>query len=292
LLDYSKTGRGELARIPRLIERYKQAVLEAAFRGELSNLWRVRNRPDHMEEQHVRNERQRLFAAKGRRYEECEASPGGAQPFDVPNQWSWFRAEAVCDFITKGTTPSSSAMTAGSGEVPFIKVYNLTFDGSLDFTVNPTFVARHTHDVALKRSQVFPGDVLMNIVGPPLGKVSIVPETYTEWNINQAIAVFRPIGLLSNRFLAYWLSTAQATSWAVDRSKATAGQSNLTLEICRDLPIPVCSLAEQQEIVRQIDFAFSRIRVLLDESTHASQLLERLNQAALSKAFCGELTAA
>jgi type I restriction enzyme S subunit len=35
------------------------------------------------------------------------------------------------------------------------------------------------------------------------------------------------------------------------RSKATAGQSNLTLQICRDMPMPLCSLDEQREIVLQ-----------------------------------------
>jgi type I restriction enzyme, S subunit len=289
ILGRSSAARDELGKVPRLIERYKQAVLAAAFSGNLTTSWRANNEPKPVEEQLVRKERQRQFAAKVRRYEACETSPVGAPPFDIPRQWSWFRAEAVCDFITKGTTPSSSAMTAGRGDVPFIKVYNLTFDGSLDFTVNPTFVSRHTHEIVLKRSQVFPGDVLMNIVGPPLGKISIVPEAYAEWNINQAIAVFRPISLLRNRFLAYWLSTAQAAGWALDRSKATAGQSNLTLEICRDIPVPMCSFPEQQEIVRQIDSAFRRIRVLLEESVHASRLLDRLDQATLARAFRGEL---
>ena len=32
----------------------------------------------------------------------------------------------------------------------------------------------------------------MNIVGPPLGKIAIIPDTYPEWNCNQAIVMFRP----------------------------------------------------------------------------------------------------
>jgi hypothetical protein len=31
------------ARIPRLVERYKGAVLAAAFRGELTEVWRLKN---------------------------------------------------------------------------------------------------------------------------------------------------------------------------------------------------------------------------------------------------------
>ena len=56
------------------------------------------------------------------------------------------RLEELCFFITKGTTPSKSTMTAGSGEIPFIKVYNLTFDNTLDFSIDPTFVDKETHN--------------------------------------------------------------------------------------------------------------------------------------------------
>lgn len=95
-------------------------------------------------------------------------------------EWCYVRAEAISDFITKGTTPSKDKLFSGSGAVPFIKVYNLTDNGSLDFTVSPTFVSYQTHNSFLGRSKVLPGDVLMNIVGPPLGKVSLVIKKYDE----------------------------------------------------------------------------------------------------------------
>ena len=93
------------------------------------------------------------------------------------------KLENVCFFITKGTTPKKTELMS-EGEIPFIKVYNLTFDISLDFTIEPTFVSKEVHTGFLSRSIVYPGDMLMNIVGPPMGKVSIVPDIFSEWNIN------------------------------------------------------------------------------------------------------------
>ena len=43
LFANSKRAREELARIPRLVERYKHAILAAAFRGELTTKWREEN---------------------------------------------------------------------------------------------------------------------------------------------------------------------------------------------------------------------------------------------------------
>src|SRR5690606_15126059 len=40
LMARSANARNELARIPQLIQRYKQAVLAAAFRGDLTSDWR------------------------------------------------------------------------------------------------------------------------------------------------------------------------------------------------------------------------------------------------------------
>lgn len=208
---------------------------------------------------------------------------------ELPQGWEWSRAEDLCHWITKGTTPSKDELFAGKGDVPFIKVYNLTFSERLDFSVDPTFVSIDTHNIALKRSKLFPGDVLINIVGPPLGKTAIVPDDFSEWNMNQAIAVFRPKERLFNRFLLHWLSSEWFLSWALSRSKATAGQRNLTLEICRDTPVPLPSFDEQLEIVRRIETAFAKIDRLAAEAAKALKLLGHLDQRILAKAFAGDL---
>ncbi|MGF6611446.1 type I restriction enzyme S subunit [Paraburkholderia sp. WSM4175] len=291
LTGKSRRARDHLDHIPRLVEKYKQAILAAAFRGDLTREWRENHCPATLSVTTVSHERRRLLETNEQRLKQCEnvSVVETDRPFKLPEGWDWVRAEAICGFITKGTTPGSDLMSSSDGEVPFIKVYNLTFDGTLDFTIDPTFVSNVTHKGFLGRSKVLPGDVLMNIVGPPLGKVSVVPSQYAEWNINQAIAVFRPIASVLPAFLSQWLLTDVLTRWAVSRSKATAGQSNLTLEICRNLPVPLCSYAEQVEIVRKIDTAMSWVNRLAGDANSARKLIDHLDQSVLAKAFKGEL---
>lgn len=205
------------------------------------------------------------------------------------DKWNYCKAEELCEWITKGTTPPKSNMYEGRGDVPYIKVYNLCFDGRLDFTVNPTFVDKDTHEVMLKRSKVIPGDILMNIVGPPLGKVSIVPDSFPEWNINQAIAVFRAKQEINNRFLAYFLMCETTITGLIRKSKATAGQFNLTLEICRQIDVPLPSIDEQHEIVRRVETLFAFADRLEARLATARAATERLTPALLAKAFRGEL---
>ncbi len=79
---------------------------------------------------------------------------------ELPQGWVWVRAGQICGYITAGSTPSSDKLFSGFGDIPFIKVYNLTKNTRLDFSVNPTFVSQETNESQLFRSHVIPGDVL------------------------------------------------------------------------------------------------------------------------------------
>lgn len=204
-------------------------------------------------------------------------------------RWKYEKLENLCEFITKGTTPQKGEMTENKGEIPFIKVYNLTFNNTLDFSINPTFVSKETHTGFLSRSIVYPGDVLMNIVGPPIGKVSIVPSTYSEWNINQAIARFRCKECLYNKYLAYYLGFSQTVAIMKRQGRATAGQFNLTLEICRNLAIPLPDLEQQQKIVDLIESRLSVCDSIDKTVDTALQQAEALRQSILKEAFEGRL---
>jgi type I restriction enzyme S subunit len=198
------------------------------------------------------------------------------------------RLEELCEFITKGTTPTKT-MFSEKGTVPFIKVYNLTRDGSLDFSVDPTFVEQSVHEKFLARSIVYPGDLLMNIVGPPLGKVSLVPDDYPEWNINQAIVRYRTKEKLRTKYLMYYLLCDSTAQELMATTKATAGQFNLTLAHCRDLEIPLVPLDEQDFVIEHLE---QRVGVIDEtEATLDAQLLQgaRLRQAVLKRAFEGRL---
>jgi type I restriction enzyme, S subunit len=211
----------------------------------------------------------------------------------LPKSWCWSVPEDICEVVASGSTPKPTLMYAGSGEVPFIKVYNLTERGLLDFSVKPTFVDRSTHERLLARSRVIPGDVLINIVGPPLGKVAIVPEDFPEWNINQAIAIFRPREGIDNKYLAFAFQTDSIMYRVTSLAKATAGQSNIGVGMCRRLlPVPIAPLNEQRRIVANIEELFSDLDAAVAALTRAKANLKRYRAAVLKAAVEGKLTEA
>lgn len=195
----------------------------------------------------------------------------------------------IVDIINNGYTPSREFLSEDFGDIPFIKVYNLNFNGTLNFKKNPTFIPKDIHKKQLKRSICLPGDVLINIVGPPLGKVSIVTDQFPEWNINQAIVMFRPNEKVISKFLSYFLQNSATINWLEETSKATAGQWNVKVSTCREIPIPICSPVEQEIVVNEIESRLSVCEKLEEIIETCLQQSEALKQSVLKQAFEGKL---
>jgi type I restriction enzyme, S subunit len=306
LLSDLDAGVAELKAAQKKLAQYRQSLLKAAVGGRLTEAWRAQHgEPEEtgaqllariLRERRTRWEAKQLakFETQGKappvgwkgKYEEPASVDARTLP-ELPKGWIWARAEQLCDFITKGTTPPKG-LDGLNKTVPFLRVTNLTSDGTLDLG-DKVFVSEQTHRGFLARSAVYPGDVLMNIVGPPLGQVSVVPATFAEWNINQAIAIFRSVSGVSSRFMSLCLLSASAQAWLAAKAKTTAGQTNLTLEVCRDLPVALPPLTEQHEIAQAIDSVF--IGLLDQEATIAAALRRSAAQRKniLQAAFSGRL---
>jgi type I restriction enzyme S subunit len=245
-----------------------------------------------------------LKAAVEGRLVETEANKSNARLLDhlssqdqhegiaIPEGWSIHQAKTVCNSIESGTTPSKEHLKDSPDEaVPFIKVYHLTFIGKLSFWENkPTYVSKEYHSSKMKRSLTIPGDVLTNIVGPPLGKVSVVPSKSHEWNINQAIARFRCGPTLLPAFLAIYLQSYQAQSWLASTSKTTTSQVNLSISNSRLLPIPVPPFHEQEQIVAEVNRRFSVLDQVEATVTASLARCGVLRQAILKRAFRQDAT--
>jgi type I restriction enzyme S subunit len=308
LLSDLDAGVAELKAAQKKLAQYRQSLLKAAVEGALTAEW-CNNQPAApvasgatlleriLRERRVRWEARQLakFEAQGKlppngwqaKYPEPVAPDTTGLP-TLPQGWVWASAEQLCEFVTKGTTPPKELDLRGEKVIPFLRVTNLTDRGHLDLA-DKVFVSEETHRGFLARSVVYPKDVLMNIVGPPLGQVSVVPETFSEWNINQAIAIFRAVEGVLPDFLGFNLLSPPAQRWLKARAKTTAGQTNLTLEVCRSLPIPLPPQAEQQELISVADVAICRVA----EQVRAIQI--GLKQSAaqrkniLQAAFSGQL---
>lgn len=227
----------------------RQAILQLAITGRLSHPKESDDQVARLVER-LQIEQSANLSLRSKDRDEIQTALKAATASAVSNRVP-LSARLFCEFITKGTTPAADELKE-FGDIPFLKVYNIV-GNKLDFDYKPSFVSYDVHQNQLKRSILIPGDVIMNIVGPPLGKVAVVTDQFPEWNMNQALAVFRPLAGIFSAYIYYALSTNSVLESALREVKGTAGQDNLSLEQCRDLVIPIPSIEEQHRTVEKLD---------------------------------------
>jgi type I restriction enzyme S subunit len=191
--------------------------------------------------------------------------------------------------VQSGSTPKNSPFDQG-GSIPFLKVYNIV-NNKIDFHYRPQFITKETHSTKLQRSIALPGDVLMNIVGPPLGKIALLTDQFPEWNLNQAITLFRVNpNKLNNKFLYYVLCEGGIVREVLHDTKGSVGQVNISLSQCRESILPLPSVNEQTEIVRRVEQLLTYADQVEQQVKNAQARVNQLTQSILAKAFRGELT--
>lgn len=204
---------------------------------------------------------------------------------NVSNKWKEELAKDCCTKVQSGGTPKSGFTSEG---IPFLKVYNIV-NQKINFEPRSQFISEQAHNHSMKKSVLIPGDVIMNIVGPPLNKIALVPNTYSEWNHNQAITLFRTKPYLLSSFLYYFFCEGTSVKSLYNETKGIVGQVNISLSQCRKFKIRVPSIEEQQEIVDRIEALFAKSDTIESQYIILKERIDKLPQALLSKAFRGEL---
>ena len=206
-------------------------------------------------------------------------------PFEIPANWEWVRLGDVA-YIASGSTPSKDCFVESG--VPYLKMYNLR-NQQIDFEYKPQYIKREVHEGKLARSKAKPGDVIMNIVGPPLGKVALVPESLPECNFNQAAVLIRAhfCTNLMNQYIRYFL--LQMDEINAINTKGTAGQENISLTQTQNMRFPLPPLAEQQRIVAKIEEAFAEIDSIKNNKELLKTHIKQARQKILDLAIHGKL---
>ena len=205
--------------------------------------------------------------------------------FDVPKGWVWCTLDDLA-YVAAGSTPNKDAFVAKG--IPYIKMYNLRMQ-KIDFDFHPQYIKREIHEGKLHRSRTEIGDLLMNIVGPPLGKLAVIPSTLPEGNFNQAAVLIRPYHHkeLLVKYLFYYLSEMSEINSI--STKGSAGQVNISLTQSQNMRIPLPPLAEQQRIVEEIERWFKLIDIIEQGKADLQSTIKQAKNKILDLAIHGRL---
>ena len=206
-------------------------------------------------------------------------------PFEVPDGWVWCRLEDIA-YVASGSTPDKTCFVENG--IPYIKMYNLR-NQKIDFAYHPQYITEEVHNGKLLRSRTEVGDLIMNIVGPPLGKLAIIPATLPQANFNQAAVLIRPYKfkkVLVPYLKAYLEEMSEINSIA---TRGSAGQVNISLTQSQNMRIPLPPLNEVERIINEVVKYDLFIEAIEYETTDLQALIISIKNKILDLAIHGKL---
>jgi type I restriction enzyme S subunit len=279
LLGRTKKAREELSRIPRLIARHKLAILTAAIQGRTTAKWRASN-PVRRSTTLIGTS---TVTAKNRR-EGGSATTVTSRNSQLPGSWQIAAVESIGKVILgRQRSPENHN---GPHMRSYVRAANITWEGwDLADVKQMNF---DEQDFA--RFKLRPGDVLINEgsgSADEVGKPAIWNGEIDNCCFQNTLIAVRPHATTAE-FLYFVLLNAALSKAFVDETRGVnihhIGRAGLAQYV-----IPVPPVEEQHEIVRGIKAAVKKSSRLGQEVMRAIELVDRLEQAALGKAFRGEL---
>ena len=240
----SKSARDELSRIPRLVERYKQAVLAAAFRGQLTA--------------------------------------------DDADRWPVVSLGDVIAGIDAGKNIRCEERPPKPSERGIVKVSSVTW-GTFDPLAAKTPDANARLDL---RSLIQTGDFLISRANTlELVGACVVVGPFPDNNLYLSDKILRirftqPIEHWVLHFLRSAGGRNQIEGLAIGNQLSMRNISQATIRAIR-MPLPPEDV--RKRVLDSVQKALAAISATLKQATRATDLLHRLDQATLAKAFRGEL---
>jgi restriction endonuclease S subunit len=195
---------------------------------------------------------------------------------EIPEEWEVKTINDLVVHVGSGATPRGGSTVYLDKGIPFIRSQNVYFSGLRKDEL--VYIPKSTH-ADMRRSNVNNGDVLLNITGASIGRACVVPEGFTEANVNQHVCIIRPNIKLNNFFLFYFLQSKFGQD-QIFSLQTGSNREGLNFQNIRSFKIMLPLMQEQKEIS---DILFS----VDDKITINKKFKEKLTT--LKKGLMGDL---
>lgn len=266
----------ELTHQQTLLKQLRQAILQEAVQGKLTEPWRAA----HPEVEPASALLERIQAEKARLVKEKKIkkskllppiSPNEI-PFHLPKGWVWCRLGEVFETTSGGTPQRGNPEFWKNGTIGWLKSGELN-DGYIQNRPEESIT-----DYALTKSSTVlfsKGTLLMAMYGATAGKLGIL--TYPS-STNQAICGFFPNDQVHKIFLFNFLISIRkkmiSDSWG-------QAQPNISQSYIRSIVFPLPPLAEQKAIVEKVESLLAKVSQLEQEVQQNQRYAEQLLQSVL-----------
>ena len=270
------------------LKRYKASVLKAAVEGKLTEDWHKQHpnvEPASKLLERILADRRGKWTDKGK-YKE----PSALEVIDfpsLPKGWTWASLDQLSWDSSYGTSVKCSYNNSGPA---VFRIPNIA-SGKLD--LRDLKFAPDSYEVG-RGDKLSAGDLLIirtngsrNLIGrsavvrQPLPSASAFASYLIRFRLAQQLEIIK------------WLSAIWDAEhfrvWIEKRASTSAGQHNISMSVLARLPVPLPPLAEQDQVVSEVERRLSVIEELEAAVEANLTRADHLRQAILQRAFSGRL---
>jgi type I restriction enzyme S subunit len=308
LQERSQRAREALAEVGLLLEQFRQAVLAAAFRGDLTAGWRASHpngEPASELLQRIRAERRRYWEqAELDKYEARGQKPPKnwldkyeePKPVDnsnlsaLPEGWCWAGLEELKDLSPNSMIdgPFGSKLKTSHYSDSGIRVVRLGNIGIGHFNVSDEAFIPQSRYEELKKHEIFAGDLVIAALAEPVGRCCKIPPSIGKAIVKADCIRFRPHPSVLPEIVMHWLNSGTGRRLA-EMASHGIGRLRINMENLRALPVALPPVDEQIEIVISITEQLAGIARIEAQVRSCNEDLDQLDQTILTKALRGEL---
>lgn len=256
-------------------ELRRAAILDKAFRGELTKKWRTIN----TDVENADLLYQKIKQHQVGKVKKINPITKDELRYNIPTSWKWVRLGDIFT-ITSGGTPKRTVPEYYNGNIPWIKTGEIKWNYINDSEehISPEGIANSSAKL-LPRNTVL---VAMYGQGLTRGRAAILN---IEATCNQAVCALLPNEFVLPKYLFYFFMEGYQRFRQVAKG---GNQENLSAAMISEFVFPLPPLEEQHAIVNILDSVLNREEEI-NKFIELEYKIEGIKQSILLKAFRGEL---
>ena len=276
-------------------KKLRQKILDLAIHGKLVPQ-DPNDEPASVLLERIKAEKERLIKEgkikRSKKSAKTSDTPHYQQdvPFEVPENWVWTTLGEICLFLSRGKSPKYS--DSDKTYPVFAQKCNLKEGGiSLEQArfLDPSTICKWSEEYKLKT-----GDVLVNSTGTgTVGRTRLFHESYLKHYPfvvpDSHVSVIRTASEIKSEFVFAYISSKLIQEYLEDNLAGSTNQKELYIGVLSDLSFPLPPFAEQQRIVKEIEYWFILIDQIEQDKSNLQTVIKQAKSKILDLAIHGKL---
>ena len=206
----------------------------------------------------------------------------------VPSHWKKLKVKHLVDRDTyypvgdgdHGSIKPSMYQDEG---IPYIRVQNLSWDGTIDIS-NAVYISEEVQKFN-KKSNLFPGDILIAKTGATIGKLGLITNEIKEANTTSSVGKLTvDIKNYNPKYILYCFQSKNFNDQIWLEASQKSAQPGFNIDDLTEFEIASPKLQEQTQIANYLNYKTGLIDAIIEKKEHLIKKLKLQRQAIINEA--------